>query len=135
MRLPSCRLCIEYYSENFDLSYEHHGEKGSYSEYGRGWASTSMTPFSNFKGSAAEGGVRAQLIVRYPKVVAQGERSDAFVYLLDVVPTLLDLAGVKPRTDAGAPMTYVKRNGVVEVPDGFNVIGQAQKNAARKTGG
>src|SRR5579871_3330527 len=42
-----------YYAKNFDLSYERLGEKGSYSEYGPGWASTSMTPFSNFKGSAA----------------------------------------------------------------------------------
>jgi hypothetical protein len=32
VRLPSCRLCIEYYSENFDLSHEHHGEKGSYTK-------------------------------------------------------------------------------------------------------
>jgi arylsulfatase A-like enzyme len=55
-----------YYAKNFDLSYEHFGEKGSYSEYGPGWASTSMTPFSNFKGSAAEGGVRAPFIIRYP---------------------------------------------------------------------
>ena len=205
-------------SKNFDLSYEHLGEKGTYSEYGPGWASTSMTPFSNFKGSAAEGGVRAPLIIRYPRAVAQGGRSDAFVYLLDVVPTLLDLAGVKPSADAGARMTgrsiaqlligksrqvhtdnepigyeaaggaalyrgayklvrsvppygdgkwrlydlradpteshdltsshpelarsmsadytgYVKKNGVVEVPDDYNVIGQAQNNAARKTGG
>jgi len=27
---------------------------------------------------------------------------------------------------------YVKRNGVVEVPTGYDVIGQAQTNAARK---
>ena len=30
---------------------------------------------------------------------------------------------------------YVKKNGVVEVPDDYNVIGQAQNNAARKTEG
>ncbi|MBV8704222.1 MAG: sulfatase-like hydrolase/transferase, partial [Acetobacteraceae bacterium] len=85
-----------YYAKNFDLSYERLGEKGSYSEYGPGWASTSMTPFSNFKGSAAEGGVRAPFVVRYPGHVAEGGRSGAFAYVLDVVPTLLDLAGVKP---------------------------------------
>ena len=68
----------QYYEDNFDLSYEHLGEKGSYSEYGPGWASTSMTPFSNYKGSAAEGGVRAPFIIRYPKIVRQGGRSDAF---------------------------------------------------------
>ena len=84
----------DYYVKNFDLSYEHLGEKGSYSEYGPGWASASMTPFSNFKGSAAEGGLRAPLIIRYPAAVPQGERTDEFAYVRDVVPTLLDLAGV-----------------------------------------
>jgi arylsulfatase len=94
----------EYYKKNFDLTYERLGQKGSYSEYGPGWASTSMTPFSNFKGSAAEGGVRAPFIVRYPSAVEEGGRSDAFAYVLDVVPTLLDLAGVKPTKDVGSPL-------------------------------
>jgi len=93
----------DYYSKNFDLSYEHLGEKGSYSEYGPGWASTSMTPFSNYKGSAAEGGVRAPFIIRYPRLVPQGGRTDAFAFVLDVVPTLLDLAGIKPTRTSGAP--------------------------------
>jgi arylsulfatase len=203
----------EYYAKNFDLSYEHLGEKGSYSEYGPGWAATSMTPFSNFKGSAAEGGVRAPFIIRYPKVVQEGGRSDRFAYVLDVVPTLLDLAGVAvPSNDKAPPSgrsmvgllsgketlvhpadesigyeaaggaavyrgddklvrsvppygdgkwrlydlridpteshdlsgtqpdlaslmraayaSYVARNGVIEVPDDYDVLGQARKNAA-----
>jgi arylsulfatase len=93
-----------YYAKNFDLSYEHLGEKGSYSEYGPGWASVAMTPFANFKGSAAEGGVRAPFIIRYPAVVAQGTRVDRFAYELDVVPTLLDLAHVPQPGNAQAPM-------------------------------
>jgi arylsulfatase A-like enzyme len=96
----------DYYKKNFDLSYDHMGEKGSYVEYGPGWASTSMTPFSNFKGSAAEGGLRAPLIIRYPHVIPQGEREDAFANVLDVVPTVLDMANV-PTSDRGnsAPLS------------------------------
>src|SRR5579875_2020028 len=94
----------DYYRKNFDLGYAHLGEKGSYSEYGPGWASTSMTPFANFKGSAAEGGVRAPFIIRYPKRVPQGARTDAFAYVLDVVPTLLDLAGVAAAPNDKAPL-------------------------------
>jgi arylsulfatase len=94
----------EYYRQNFDLSYEHLGEKGSYSEYGPGWAAASMTPFSNFKGSAAEGGVRAPFIIRYPGHVVEGGRSAAFAYLLDVVPTLLAYAGVAPAHAHTAPL-------------------------------
>ena len=92
----------DYYSKNFDVSYERLGEKGSYSEYGPGWAATSMTPFSNFKGSAAEGGVRASFIIRYPGHVVQGGRSAAFAYVLDVVPTLLEFAGVKGKPEQSA---------------------------------
>jgi arylsulfatase A-like enzyme len=94
-----------YYKEHFDLSYEHLGEKGSYSEYGPGWASTSMTPFTNFKGSAAEGGVRAPFIIRYPGHVIEGGRSAAFAYVLDVVPTLLSFAGVKPNVEGSATLS------------------------------
>jgi arylsulfatase A-like enzyme len=61
-----------------------------------------MTPFSNFKGSAAEGGVRAPFIIRYPCHVTEGGRSAAFAYVLEVVPTLLDYAGVKPPPDGRA---------------------------------
>jgi len=92
----------DYYSKNFDVSYERLGEKGSYSEYGPGWAATSMTPFTNFKGSAAEGGVRASFIIRYPGHVVQGGRSAAFAYVLDVVPTLLEFAGVKAKPEQSA---------------------------------
>ena len=104
----------EYYARNFDLSYERLGERGSYSEYGPGWASTSMTPISNFKGSAAEGGVRAPFIIRYPAAIPQGNRSDAFAYVLDVVPTLLDLAGVRPAegsTASPSGQSMVPRDG------------------------
>jgi len=94
----------EYYAKNFDLSYEHLGEKGSYAEYGPGWASTSMTPFSNFKGSAAEGGMRAPFLIRYPRLIPEGEQITAFAYVLDVVPTLLDIAGVMPPQSGSAPL-------------------------------
>jgi arylsulfatase len=88
----------EYYAKNFDLSYEHLGEKGSYSEYGPGWAATSMTPFSNFKGSAAEGGVRAPFIIRYPGHVTTGGRS---------------YAAVKPKAAGHAPLDGRSMAGVL----------------------
>jgi arylsulfatase len=94
----------EYYSKNFDIGYDRLGEKGSYSEYGPAWAATSMTPFSNFKGSAAEGGMRAPFVIRYPGHVIEGGRSAAFAYVLDVVPTLLGYAGVPARSGGPAPL-------------------------------
>lgn len=87
----------EYYRKNFNLAYEKLGEKGSYSEYGPTWANVSMTPFRAFKITASEGGTRAPLIVRYPSKVQEGKRIGAFTYVLDVVPTLLELVGATPQ--------------------------------------
>jgi arylsulfatase A-like enzyme len=72
-----------------------------------------MTPFSNFKGSAAEGGVRAPFVIRYPGQVAEAGRSAAFAYVLDVVPTLLAYAGVKQPQDQAAPLGGVSMAGVL----------------------
>jgi arylsulfatase A-like enzyme len=118
----------DYYRENFDLTYEHLGEKGTYSEYGPGWANVSMTPFSGLKITTLEGGTRAPLIIRYPKKVAAGIRSDAFVYVLDVAPTLLTLAGVAPAANTDAPplggrsMAPLLTNGAKEIHGPDEVI-------------
>jgi arylsulfatase len=86
----------DYYAKNFNLTYEHLGQKGSFVEYGPAWANVSMTPFSSFKSSASEGGIRAPFIISYPKVIPMGQRTDAFAGVVDVVPTLLEFSGVKP---------------------------------------
>jgi arylsulfatase A-like enzyme len=63
-----------------------------------------MTPFSSFKGSASEGGIRAPLIISFPKAVPMGQRTDAFSSVIDIVPTLLQYAGVKPAS-ASEPLS------------------------------
>jgi arylsulfatase A-like enzyme len=92
-----------YYQKNFDLSYDRIGLKGSYSEYGPGWAGVSMTPFSNYKGSASEGGIRAPLVIRYPRSVPIDQTTEKLASVVDLVPTILDFAGVLP-SRAGAPL-------------------------------
>ncbi|MFY9986443.1 MAG: arylsulfatase [Chthoniobacterales bacterium] len=92
----------DYYRKNFDLTYEHLGQKGSYSEYGPGWANVAMTPFSGFKIMTSEGGTRAPLIISYPRKMAEGEMTNAFASVLDIAPTLLDLAGVQSNKDRPA---------------------------------
>lgn len=83
----------EWYAENFDLSYEAMGLKGSYMNYGPGWAGASGTPLFLFKGSASEGGMRVPFIVSGPGV-QKGVTTDKFAYVSDITPTLLELAGV-----------------------------------------
>jgi len=84
----------EWYAANFDLSYEAMGLKGSYVNYGPGWAGTSGTPLTLFKGSASEGGLRVPLIVSGPGGIRNGVTTDAFAFVTDVTPTLLELANV-----------------------------------------
>jgi arylsulfatase A-like enzyme len=88
----------EWYAANFDLSYERMGLKGSYVNYGPGWAGASGTPLTLFKGSASEGGLRVPLIISGPAGIRSGVNSDTFAFVTDIAPTLLEVAGVQPPT-------------------------------------
>ena len=83
----------EFFEDDFDLSFENLGGRGSHSSYGPGWATVSGGPLSSYKGSSAEGGMRVPLIVSYPKSLPKARRSDAFVWATDIPTTLLDLGG------------------------------------------
>jgi arylsulfatase len=83
----------EWYAANFDMSYENMGLKGNYMNYGPGWAGASSTPLFMFKASASEGGMRVPFIVSGPGL-QKGEKTNAFAYVADITPTLLDLANV-----------------------------------------
>jgi arylsulfatase A-like enzyme len=63
-----------------------------------------VAPFTNFKGLAVEGGIRAPLMIRYPAVVSAGVRTDAFAYVTDV-STLLEFAGVDASGKAAAVLS------------------------------
>ncbi|PPK62576.1 arylsulfatase [Actinokineospora auranticolor] len=61
--------------------------------YPRGWAQASNTPFRLYKFDTYAGGVRTPFIVHWPAGLAPGLRHQ-YVYVTDVTPTLLELAGV-----------------------------------------
>jgi arylsulfatase A-like enzyme len=79
------------------------GDPGSYVGYGPMWAQASMTPFSQYKGWLAEGGIRNALIVSGPTVKRpQGSLNHGLLHVADLMPTLLDVAGAAyPRTHQG----------------------------------
>ena len=83
------------------------GDPGSYPAYGPMWAQVSMTPFSQYKGWVAEGGIRNALIVSGPIVKRpKGSLNNGLMHVADLMPTLLEVAG----------MTYPKTNKGQEVP-------------------
>jgi arylsulfatase len=62
-----------------------------------------MTPFSQFKGWVAEGGIRNALIVSGPAVQRpKGSVHHGLLHVADILPTLLDVAGAsRPATWQG----------------------------------
>ena len=70
------------------------GDPGSFVGYGPMWAQASMTPFSQYKGWLAEGGIRNALIVSGPIVQRpRGSINHAVTHVADIMPTLLEVAG------------------------------------------
>jgi len=82
------------------------GDPGSFVGYGPMWAQVSMTPFSQYKGWMAEGGIRNALIVSGPVVRREaGSINHGFMHVADIMPTLLDLAGTEyPDSADGRPV-------------------------------
>ncbi|QIM18927.1 arylsulfatase [Leucobacter coleopterorum] len=73
-----------------------------FSQYPTGWARVSNTPFRSFKSSTYEGGVHAPLIVSWPSAPARARGlRDQFVFVSDLAPTILELAGVAPLAQRG----------------------------------
>ncbi len=79
------------------------GDPESWVGYGPMWAQVSMTPFSQFKGWLAEGGIRNGLIVSGPAVQRQkGSINHGLMHVADLMPTLLEVAGATyPKTHEG----------------------------------
>jgi arylsulfatase len=70
------------------------GDPGSYVAYGPMWAQASMTPFSQYKGWLAEGGIRNALIVSGPAVKRpKGSINHGVMHVADIMPTMLEAAG------------------------------------------
>lgn len=81
------------------------GEAGYFGDIGPEFASALSSPFSFFKYYTGEGGVRTPLIVSGTDI-PQGRTSNVFSFITDIVPTMLDLAGLPtPSSDEEVPIT------------------------------
>jgi arylsulfatase len=78
---------------NSDNRFSNWGRRGSRIAQGAGWAQASSTPFRLFKAFIAEGGIRSPLIISGPPVTRKTETLDAVAHVMDIAPTLLDIAG------------------------------------------
>ncbi len=85
----------EEYVQSFDNSLENRGRPGSAIDIGPGWAQASMSPSRMYKSFTSEGGVRVPLLVKLPGDADNaGTMNHSFFHVRDIMPTLLDAAGV-----------------------------------------
>ncbi|CAN6651236.1 hypothetical protein TRVA0_025S00364 [Trichomonascus vanleenenianus] len=80
----------------FNNSYENIGNFDSFIWYGPRWAQASTAPSQLSKGYTLEGGIRCPLIVSYKPLINGARISKEFTTVMDILPTVLDLAGVPP---------------------------------------
>ncbi len=67
---------------------------------GPGWSSAANTPFRRHKTWVHEGGISTPLIAHWPAgIAARGELRRSPTHLIDILPTVLELAGVKIPTE------------------------------------
>jgi arylsulfatase A-like enzyme len=91
------------------------GGPDAYNNYPTGWAWAMNTPFQYYKQTASHfGGLRDGMIISWPaKIKDTGTLRSQFHYVTDIVPTILDAAGVQ------APAVL---NGVQQMPiDGISM--------------
>lgn len=82
------------------------GSAASYLCLGPGFSSAANTPFRRHKTWVHEGGISTPLIVHWPQgIAARGELRHTPGHVIDIVPTVLELAGVaRPTQCDGEPV-------------------------------
>jgi len=82
------------------------GEDPTFPHYPIGWANASNTPFRLYKQFTHLGGVADPLIISYPGGMSDtGAVRQQFVHVIDLMPTILDVAGVtSPETRRGVKL-------------------------------
>ena len=85
----------QWFLKTFDQRPESWGKPGATVDYGPTWAQAGSVPFRMFKSYLAEGGIRSPLIIAGPGVKHAGEISPSFLHVMDIAPTLYELAGAQ----------------------------------------
>ncbi|AXQ27601.1 arylsulfatase [Solimonas sp. K1W22B-7] len=77
-----------------DNSLENYGRQGSFIYHSVGWADAGAAPFRMFKGFTAEGGISSPTLVKLPHATGASRKLPALASVLDLAPTILELAGM-----------------------------------------
>jgi arylsulfatase A-like enzyme len=114
---PSLKQLIK---EHYNNSYENIGNGTSFIGFDQGWSTVENTPFTDSKATTFEGGIHVFGIVNYPKSKISGVQYDCLHSIMDIGPTVLDMAHVKyPDTYHGKPNPPMQGVSMAEIFDGF----------------
>ena len=83
-------------THGYNLDYETLGTRGSFVDIGPSFGSAAASPLAYYKFFAHEGGMRVPMIVAGSVVASAGTLSNAFTYVTDLAPTILEIANVGP---------------------------------------
>jgi len=78
--------------------YDVWGTELTYNHMSAGWSWAFDTPFDWFKQNASRlGGINQNMVVSWPaRITDKGGMREQFIHVIDVVPTILEAAGIKP---------------------------------------
>ncbi len=82
-------------AEHYYNSLDNIGRPNSYVWYGPRWAQAATAPYRLYKTYTAEGGIRFVARLTGAQFARQRAIGDAFTTVMDIAPTLLDLAGIE----------------------------------------
>lgn len=83
----------DFIAPRYDNRYENMGAINSFVSYGPQWAKAGAAPFSYYKGYGTEGGTVAPMIVTGGRVASGKGLRHAYLSVMDLAPTFLELAG------------------------------------------
>ena len=90
---------VEMIEAEYDNSLQNMGRERSFVSIGGAWAEVADTPLSYFKTTTYEGGTQTPLIVAGGPVTRDGVVTDELLHVTDILPTMLDMAGVRRPTE------------------------------------
>ena len=111
------------FAANFDNSAENSGREGSFVLYGSEWAHVSNTPFSRYKGTTYEGGIRSPAVISWPDKIASGQVSRAITHSSDWLPTFAELAGAGTQNVSGKSLVGLLTGSIEQVRDSNETVG------------
>lgn len=86
-------VIMEQVRKHYDNSLDNLGEASSCIWYGPRWAQAATAPSRLHKAFTTEGGIRVVSFASFPGFQRQGEIGSAFSTVMDIAPTVLEMAG------------------------------------------